>query len=70
MAKKSEIEFTIDKDGKVRNPEVIDIEGPDAFVGAAKAAISRWRFAPRYENGQPVARQAQQEIRFELDPAD
>ena len=48
-----QIEFTIDANGAVKDPKVIDHEG-DAFIQTALAAFRRWRYAPKYVDGQPV----------------
>src|SRR5262249_3594814 len=49
-----ESEFTIDKPGGVKDPRVVDHAGSEAFVDAALTAFRRWRYAPRYVDGQPV----------------
>lgn len=42
----------IGKDGSVRDLQVVS--GPDALVGAARDAVSRWRYRPTLMNGEPV----------------
>ena len=49
-----DFEFTVDENGFVRNPVVIDREGGRAFEKEALAAVERFRYAPRFEDGEPV----------------
>ncbi len=49
------IEYTIDDQGFVRDPRVLESVGSVVFGEAAMQAISSWRFAPRFENGAAVA---------------
>jgi TonB family protein len=49
------VRFTVDEEGVVREPEVIEVEGTDLFRNAAVDAVSRFRYAPRFSDGQPVA---------------
>ncbi|BCA79045.1 energy transducer TonB [Desulfuromonas sp. AOP6] len=60
------VEFTITETGMVMNPTVIDSNPPGVFEQAALAAIMRWKFKPRMENGQAVSRLATQIITFNL----
>ncbi len=50
-----DLAFTVDESGFVQNPEVIDLVGGDAFSDAALEAVARFRYAPRFEDGKPVA---------------
>lgn len=47
-----DVEFTVDHEGIVRDPKVIS--GNFSFKGAALDAVSKWRYAPRFVDGQPV----------------
>ncbi len=49
------LEFTIDADGFVRDPKLLQTEGSDSFGDPALAAIQSWRYAPRFVDGAPVA---------------
>lgn len=49
------LEFTVDEEGFVKNPKAIDGENMDSFSKAAIKAVKDYRFAPRFENGQPVS---------------
>lgn len=46
--------FTVDKMGFVRDPKVIDSKNGNSFKKTALANIKEWRYAPKFENGQPV----------------
>jgi len=60
------IRLFIDKEGRVRAPEVL-FSSSDVIADAAIAAISDWRFEPPRKNGNPVVVQAVQTIRFKND---
>lgn len=62
-----EIEFTIEPDGSVSNPRVVDANPPRIFNRNAIRAIFKWKFKPRIVDGKPVARQARQRMDFTLD---
>lgn len=59
--------FTITAEGRVDNLRVTHAEPRGVFDREARRAASRWRFAPRRENGQPVAREATKTLYFKLD---
>ena len=46
--------FTVDENGFVRDPEVIDAVGNDAFIEPALEALRGFRYAPQFRDGQPV----------------
>ncbi len=48
------IEYTIDDQGFVRDPQVLESVGSVVFGESALQAISSWRFAPRFEDGTAV----------------
>ncbi len=48
------VEITVDKDGFVQSPTVIELNGHDAFAQASLDAVAKFRYAPRYENGEAV----------------
>jgi len=60
------ISFTITKTGGVRGASVIRATPKNVFDKAALKAIMKWKFQPKLVNGQPVERQATQEIKFKL----
>ena len=61
-----EMLFTVNADGSVSDPEVLDAEPAEIFNQAALDAARRWRFRPVTENGEPVATLAQILINFSL----
>lgn len=48
------IEFDIDEDGFVREPQVLDYTGHKQFAKAAMAVLEDWRYAPKFDNGKAV----------------
>ena len=42
----------VGKDGSIRDMQVVS--GPDALIGSARDAVSRWRYRPTLLNGEPV----------------
>ena len=59
--------FTITADGRVANLRVIDANPVGVFEREARRAASRYRFAPRRENGQAVTREATKTLYFRLE---
>ena len=60
------VSFTITKDGQVRDPVVVNANPENIFDKAAIKAILKWKFKPKVVSGQPVERQATQDIEFKL----
>lgn len=58
--------FTITRDGRVKDPEVVSASPENVFDNAAKTAILKWKFKPKVVDGEPVERRATQEIEFKL----
>jgi TonB family protein len=50
------LEFTITVEGTVKDIVVVESTHPGMFDEAAVSALSRWRYNPKIENGQPVER--------------
>ena len=59
-----EIEFTVTREGRVKNAKVIDSRPPQVFERAALRGIRLWRFKPELKDGNPVAVRALQRIDF------
>ena len=59
--------FTITAEGRVENLRVTEAKPRGVFEREARRAAGRWRFAPRRENGQPVAREATKTLYFRLE---
>ena len=51
------VNLTIDSDGFVRDPEIISVEGGQAFGKAALAAVGDFRYAPAYIDGKAIEQQ-------------
>jgi len=49
------VELTVDADGFVKNPKIIESKGTTAFHKASIEAAKKFRYAPRFENGEAVA---------------
>ncbi len=49
------LEFTIDEEGFTKDGAVLEAKGSPHFGDAALEVLERWRFAPRFEEGRPVA---------------
>lgn len=60
------VSFTITKDGQVRDPVVISAKPENIFDSAALSAVLKWKFKPKFVDGQAVERRATQEIEFKL----
>lgn len=62
-----DLSLTVDEFGQVREAEIVSNSSESREIGkAALQAISQWRFAPRFENGEPVATQIEQRMTFEF----
>jgi len=48
------LEFTVTRDGGIRDPKVIDANPPRIFDQAALDAVGQFRYIPRVVNGEPV----------------
>jgi len=48
------VEFDIDKDGFVVNPKAVEVNGSKAFIRPAIKAVRKFRYAPAFDNGEPV----------------
>lgn len=62
-----QVEFTITPDGRVADPVVVSAEPRGIFDRSAIQAILRWKFKPRYVDGQAITRRASQVIDFRLE---
>jgi protein TonB len=59
-----EMEFTVEKDGSVKDIKVMDAEPKGTFNAAATSAMMRRRYAPVMRDGAPVAQRAVIRMRF------
>lgn len=60
------VEFTIAKDGSVKDPEIVSADPENIFNKAVLRAIQRWKFDPEKVDGQVTERRARQVVRFKL----
>jgi len=61
------VQFTITAAGTVKSPVALDAEPKGYFEDAAVAAISRWKYEPKVENGVAVERRGVQvKLSFKL----
>lgn len=49
------LEFTVDEMGFVKNPKIVESNGGKAFHGPALEAAEKFRYAPRFVDGEAVA---------------
>lgn len=49
------VAFTVDENGFTRNPTVVESDGGELFERSALAAVAKFRYAPRFVDGKPVA---------------
>jgi len=60
------VEVTIDRNGQVTNPRVVDASPTGVFERAALNAIQHWRFKPARRQGMPVEQRVRQKVIFHL----
>jgi len=60
------IEFTITKEGRVKEPVVVAAEPSSIFNRAALKAIRRWKFKPKIIAGEAYEQRAVQTLEFKL----
>ena len=60
------LKFTINPDGSVSNPVVLDAKPRRVFDSAAKKTIRKWKYKPRVVDGQAVSREWETIMEFRL----
>ena len=60
------VEFTITKDGTVKDPVIIKSEPPGVFDSAVLKVINKWKFNPEKYQGKVIEARARQNVRFNL----
>ena len=60
------VELTIEADGTVSDPRIVEADPPGMFERAVLRTVRSWNFAPKMVNGKAVARRAVQTVRFSL----
>lgn len=48
------LRFDVDENGFVRNIELDSLDGSESIVDISMVAVAKFRYAPRFENGEPV----------------
>ncbi|MEM7001799.1 MAG: energy transducer TonB [Pseudomonadota bacterium] len=62
------LEYSVNQDGYVADPRIVELEGPEMFSDSVLAAFSEWRFAPRTVAGKAVRTDGlRHRITFEID---
>ncbi len=61
------VRFLVDREGRVRNLEILEADPPGVFEDAVREAIPAWRFRPGRQDGRTVETLVELPIRFELD---
>lgn len=61
-----DVEFTVDREGRVSDPKILAADPPNVFNRAVLQALRHWRFEPRLVDGLAVAVRAKQRIDFNL----
>ncbi len=65
-----ELSFTVDRFGSVVDPVVINAVPEGVFDRAALQSISRWKYSPAMNSGQPIETyDVRHRIVFQIDPA-
>lgn len=61
-----QMEFDVTESGFVKNIKVLKSEGGTAFEKKAVEAMEKWRYAPKFENGQAVVATSQVQLDFKI----
>jgi len=59
--------FTVSDFGTVIETKIIDSLGGKGFEKSALAALEKWRYAPKFENGEPIEAYATVQLDFKMD---
>ena len=60
------VRFTVEPDGSVSSPKVVESKPPRVFDSSALRAIKKWKFKPKVVNGIAVSQNGTQIIEFKL----
>ncbi|WP_137226898.1 energy transducer TonB [Shewanella sp. MEBiC00475] len=61
-----QIEFTVDENGFVKSPEIIDSQGGSKFEKESIEALSQWRYAPKFVDGKPTEAKSMVRLDFTI----
>jgi protein TonB len=64
------VEYTVTRNGRVRDIEIVDTGHRDLFSRAAVQAVRSWRYEPFRIDGQAVEKRVTRRFSFVLDGAD
>ncbi|MDQ2044655.1 energy transducer TonB [Pseudoalteromonas sp. 20-92] len=60
------MEFEVDTAGFVKNVSILNSDGGVSFEKSAIKAVEQWRYAPKFEKGQPVSATSQVRLDFKI----
>ena len=60
------VKFTVEADGSVSSPKIMESKPPRVFDTAALRAIKNWKFKPKVVNGVAVTQNGTQVIEFKI----
>tara|TARA_R110002050_G_scaffold74613_5_gene159896 strand:+ start:239 stop:1345 length:1107 start_codon:yes stop_codon:yes gene_type:complete len=60
------VEFTVDANGFVKSPEIIDSKGGVQFEKESIEALSQWRYAPKFVDGKPTEAKSTVQLEFTI----
>ena len=60
------VRFTVEPDGSVSSPKVVESKPPRVFDSSALRAIKKWKFKPKVVNGIAVSQDGTQIIEYKL----
>jgi len=62
-----QVGFTISDVGTVKEPKILDSQGGRKFEKSSLAALEKWRYAPKFEDGKPVEAYTTVQLDFKMD---
>ncbi|TVP11467.1 TonB family protein [Shewanella sp. KCT] len=62
----TQMSFTVDEQGFVRDPVVLASEGGQQFTRESLKAIKRWRYAPKFVDGKPVPAEVSVQLEYKV----
>jgi protein TonB len=61
------VQYTVSKDGSVREAKALDAKPSGIFERAATQAVMNWKFSPAIRDGKPIEQSLKAKITFNLD---
>ncbi|MFV7783411.1 TonB family protein [Shewanella marisflavi] len=62
----TQMSFTVDEQGFVRDPVVLASEGGQLFTRESLKVIKRWRYAPKFVDGKPIPAEVTVQLHYQL----